>query len=219
MPTRSRSPRGPVLESDTIADAEALATRLHCPIAAVVSALVDTQSEDSARAAQADAELDAWRDGSAVHIRDLADRLPSGPTLAIRLGPWIEEAQNAPFPRSGYGHAFGDSTATVAASTRGFWRIAKSKSTQPARVIAYRRGSLLLHAMADSWAYDAASGRFWADRFYTMDTDGQWVDVDNGKRYKPEPEDTAAQDALSTVPIVIPNGDRNPVAWLKDGDA
>lgn len=208
MPT----PRGPVLEADTIADAGALAERLSCPVAAVISALVDSLSDDSARAEQACSEIAAWRDASAVSVRELA--LPSAsPTLAVRLGAWTDEYQSAPFVRSGYGYTYGDTVPTIAASTRGLWRIARKKAERRTRVLGYRRGSILLHGFAESWALDPVSGRFWADEFYWVDN-GEWVDADTGKRYPLDADDLAADAYLRNVGAIIPNGDRNPVAWV-----
>lgn len=180
----------------------------------MIAALVDSHNSNEERAAQARTELQAWTAGEAPQVRDL--RIPT-PTLAVRLGAWVDEPcevandDGKVFERSGHGYAFGDSFATVASSTRGFWRIAAAKAESRCRVLGYRRGRLLLHGFAEHWSRDG--DRFWADSFYYA-RDGRWVDADSGATYDLGAEDRQVDEYLSSLPAIIPNGDRNPVAWV-----
>lgn len=207
MPPRSR---GPQLDPDVQADAAALALALGIPVSAAVSAALDAQSNDPQRAQKAQRELMAWRLGTAVPVRNLP--AVGVPTMLARLGPYVEDEQESPFTRSGYGVRAGAPLSEIAASLRGFWGISAAHSCHPARLIGYRRGSILMHAWADEWQREGS--KFWASRFYYVDG-GEWVDADTGARFALEPENAEVDRILRSVPAVIPSSDRNPFGWVE----
>jgi hypothetical protein len=202
------------LDPDVEAAAIEMAEQLRVPVTAVIGASLEAQSEDAIVAARAAAELQAWRDGTAVAWDVLTLPSPQA-TLTLALGGWIDEPSEPtdPFARAGYGVNAGVRGYVVAASARGYWRMRDPRGS--CRIVAFRRGLPVLHGWASDWRMKVGTNRRYAGNLLVSDGT-KWVDVDTGASTRFDPKDLEVERALTNL-VVLPTGSQNPVSWLEAG--